>query len=40
MEDAMIAQAKEIVAKSRGMLMEDLAGVTALFLGLFAVLSF
>lgn len=36
----MIAQVKEIVARSHAMLLEDLLGVTALFIGLFAVLSF
>lgn len=36
----MIAQVKDIVARSHAVLLEDLAGVTALFVGLFAVLSF
>lgn len=36
----MIAQVKDIVARSQGLLIEDIAGVTALFVGLFAVLSF
>lgn len=36
----MIAQVKDIVARSHVVLLEDLAGVTALFVGLFAVLSF
>lgn len=36
----MIAQVKDIVARSHGLLMEDILGVTALFVGLFAILSF
>ena len=36
----MIAQVKDIVARSPGLLIEDIAGVTALFVGLFAILSF
>lgn len=35
----MIAQVKDIVARSHMTLVEDLLGVTALFVGLFAVLS-
>lgn len=36
----MIAQVKEIVTRSQMTLIEDLAGVSALFVGLFALLSF
>lgn len=36
----MIAQVKDIVTRSHMTLLEDILGVSALFLGLFAVLSF
>lgn len=36
----MVAQVKELVIRSRGALIEDLIGITALFVGLFAILSF
>lgn len=36
----MVAQVKDIVARSQMTLAEDLAGVSVLFLGLFALLSF
>lgn len=36
----MVAQVKDIVTRSGTMLIEDLIGVTALFVGLFAILSF
>ncbi len=36
----MVAQVKEIIIRSRGALVEDLIGITALFVGLFTILSF
>ncbi|NEX44865.1 hypothetical protein G3572_01510 [Rhodobacter sp. ETT8] len=39
-EDAMVAQVKDIVTRSRATLIEDLAGVAALFATLFVCLSF
>jgi hypothetical protein len=38
-EDAMVAQVKDIVTRSRGMLIEDLAGVIGLFVMLYACLA-
>jgi hypothetical protein len=40
MEDAMVAQVKDIVTRSHAMLIEDLIGVATLFGGLYAVLAF
>ncbi|WP_168219775.1 hypothetical protein [Pseudotabrizicola formosa] len=39
-EDAMVAQVKEIVTRSRATLIEDLLGVVALFASLYVCLSF
>lgn len=39
-EDAMVAQVKEIVTRSRATLIEDLFGVVALFAALYLCLSF
>lgn len=39
-EDAMVAQVKDIVARSRATLIEDLLGVVALFATLYICLSF
>jgi dihydroneopterin aldolase len=39
-EDAMVAQVKDIVARQPVALIEDLAGVTALFASLYACLVF
>ncbi|MBN2630040.1 MAG: hypothetical protein JXR75_05835 [Rhodobacteraceae bacterium] len=39
-EDAMVAQVKEIVTRSRATLIEDVVGVVALFAALYACLAF
>jgi hypothetical protein len=39
-EDAMVAQVKDIVTRSRATLIEDLVGVIALFSTLYACLAF
>lgn len=36
----MVAQVKDIVTRSRSALVEDMVGILALFVGLYAILSF
>lgn len=39
-EVVMVAHVKDIITRSHSALLEDIAGILALFIGLYAVLSF